>query len=286
MVVTNHPLASAAGAEMLAAGGNAIDATIAALFTLTVVEPMMVGIFGGGMAHHPAGGRPASRHRRPAHGAARHRPDTYTPDPNARRARWTTEGRAKRGRAHGGRRPGQPEGLVRGAGTVRHLPLADVDRARAPPRLARLSRSRPICTNASPMRRRHVQATKRSPRVFLPGGAPIAPARGSCRATTPRRCAASRAKGRRPAIAGALGRVYADTSSKSGAYITRHDLDRYQHDRARRAARHLSRFEIVGPPPPSSGGVHIIQMLNILEATTSAQLGFGTPDTLHLLPRC
>ena len=51
MVVANHPLASAAGAQILADGGNAFDAAIAAFFTLTVVEPMMVGIAGGGMAH-------------------------------------------------------------------------------------------------------------------------------------------------------------------------------------------------------------------------------------------
>ncbi|MEJ2088442.1 MAG: gamma-glutamyltransferase, partial [Gammaproteobacteria bacterium] len=50
MVVTNHPLGSAAGAEILAAGGNAIDAAVGSLFALTVVEPMMVGIFGAGMS--------------------------------------------------------------------------------------------------------------------------------------------------------------------------------------------------------------------------------------------
>jgi gamma-glutamyltranspeptidase/glutathione hydrolase len=41
-------------------------------------------------------------------------------------------------------------------------------------------------------------------------------------------------------------------------------------------------WEILGPPPPAASGVHIVQMLNILEGYDITAKGFGTADTIHL----
>ena len=126
MVVTNHPLASAAGAEMMAAGGNAIDAAVAALFTLTVVEPMMVGVLGGGMAHiRLADGRHVVIDNQSAAPAATG-PTTYTADPNAAPGMMDAIGRANAigptAVATAGNLKGWCEALAR-FGT---FPLADV----------------------------------------------------------------------------------------------------------------------------------------------------------------
>ena len=93
MVVTNHALASAAGAEMLAAGGNAIDAAIAAFFTLTVVEPMMVGILGGGMAHIRLANGTQTVIDGQSMAPLATGPTTYTPDQNAAPGNMDTIGR-------------------------------------------------------------------------------------------------------------------------------------------------------------------------------------------------
>jgi gamma-glutamyltranspeptidase/glutathione hydrolase len=61
MVVARHPLAAAAGAEVLEAGGNAVDAAVAASFASGVVQPVANTIGGGGhIVVRPANGAPGA----------------------------------------------------------------------------------------------------------------------------------------------------------------------------------------------------------------------------------
>ena len=162
MVVTNHPLASAAGMEMLAAGGNAIDAAVASQFALTVVEPMMVGLIGGTTMHV----RLADGHLHTvidgmsANPRAGH-PTMYRPIPGAPPEAYDVEGRANR---VGPNRWPPPARCAPGAS--RSNAMNDVagrrDRARDPPRQPRLRRHalplrlhrRPRPTCEGPSRRR------------------------------------------------------------------------------------------------------------------------------------
>jgi gamma-glutamyltranspeptidase/glutathione hydrolase len=82
---------------------------------------------------------------------------------------------------------------------------------------------------------------------------------------------------------GPLGDLVVECMERSGGFVGREDLAGYRVvERAPIRGRYRG-WEIVGPPPPAASGVHITQMLNILEGYDIAALGFGTVDGVHLL---
>ncbi len=282
MVVTNHPLASAAGAEMLAAGGNAIDAAIAAFFTLSVVEPMMVGMLGGGMAHiRLASGQHVAIDNQSMAPLATG-PTTFTPDPNAAPGTMDTIGRKNAVGPTAVASPGNLKGWCEALARFGSFSLADV----MEPAIRHASRGfrvtpylQECVTDAAADMALDAEISK----LYLPGGTPI---KAGTRLVTGDYAETLRSVSREgPDLlyGGALGRTYTDHMAKAGGYIAQDDLTRYS-TIERQVLRGTYRgFDIVGPPPPSSGPLHIIQMLNILEGFDIGSLGFASADTLHLL---
>src|SRR4029079_8456771 len=90
-------------------------------------------------------------------------------------------------------------------------------------------------------------------------------------------------QGERALHGGPLGDLLVECMERTGAFISLKDLTDYRVVERTPIRGHYRGWEIVGPPPPAASGVHITQMLNILEAYGIAQLRFATGGTLHLL---
>ena len=282
MVVTNHPLASAAGVEMLLAGGNAVDAAVASLFALTVVEPMMVGILGGGIAHiRLAGGRHVvldglSTAPGAAHGAMY---ETVSDELPSYR---DTVGRANQVGPLAVAVPGALAGWCRALNDFGTLSMVDVTAPAirlaekgfaATPYLADC-----VADLAPDLRRNPGLAA-----LFLPGGAPL---RASARVVQPEYAQTLRTVARHGAdalYAGELGGALAETMARTGGLVSREDLGAYRVIERAPICGSYRGFEILGPPPPASSGVHVVQMLNLLEGFDIGAMGFGSPDGAHLL---
>ena len=282
MVVTNHPLASAAAVEMLLNGGNAIDAATAALFALTVVEPMMVGVLGGGVAHiRLADGRhlvldglstaPAA-----AHGAMYETVSDELPDYRK------TVGRANEVGALATAVPGALAGWCRALTDFGTLSVAEVT---APAiRLAeRGFEATPYLADCVSDLARDLRRDPGLASLFLPGGAPL---RAGTRVVQPEYAQTLRVIARDGAGAlysGELGDALVKTMSRTGGLVGREDLDGYRVIEREPICGSYRGFDILGPPPPASSGVHVVQMLNVLEGFDVGSMGFGSPDAVHLL---
>ena len=282
MVVTNHPLASAAGAEMLAAGGNAVDAAIACFFALSVVEPMMVGFFGGGTAHFRfADGRHTILDGMSTVPLAA-RPDLYRPISDTMPDYLETMDRENnlgpKAVAVSGTLKGWCEALDR-FGT---MPLGDV----MAPAIRHAGAGFRITPYLADCVGDCAADMARDPSIaalYLPGGAPIRAGDRLVQGDYAETLRLIAREGAGALYGGALGRRVAEHMAATGGLITLDDLTGYRTIERAPVRGTYRGFEIVGPPPPASSGVHIVQMLNILESFDLKALGFGSVDTLHLL---
>lgn len=281
VIVTNAPLGSAAGAEMLAAGGNAVDAAVAAMLTLTVVEPMMVGIAGGGLSHiRLADGRHVVIDALSSAGAAM-RADMYSPDPRAPANSMATLGRRNEVGPGAVAVPGNLRGWALMQRKYGRLPWGDV----VEPAIRAAERGFTVSPYLQGAVREHqadMAADPEMARVFLPDGQPVSP---GTRLTMPDYAEALRLIQREGCAAlhgGALGQALIDTMGEAGA-LTLADLADYQAIEREAIFGDYRGFTIAGPPPPASSGVHVVQMLNMLAHYDLAAMGFGSPETAALL---
>jgi len=282
MVVTNHPLGSAAGAEMLAAGGNAVDAAIGALFALTVVEPMMVGIFGAGMTHlRLADGRHLVIDNYTIAPTAA-RPDMYVPVSDTWPDYLRVQGDLN---LVGVLSVGVPGTLKAWAEVVTRFGRLDLETVMQPAirHAERGFRATPYLVAAVTETAADLARFPETARTFLPGGAPI---KAGDLIAMPEYAATLRliaAKGPGVLYGGDLGAMVAEYMRRDGGIITLEDLARYETIERQPIRGQYRGFEIAGAPPPTAGGLHLVEMLNILEGFDPRGLGFGTAEYFHLI---
>jgi gamma-glutamyltranspeptidase/glutathione hydrolase len=282
MVVTNHPLASAAGSEMLLCGGNAIDAAVASLFALTVVEPMMVGVLGGGVAHiRLADGQHVmldGLSTAPGRASA----DMYeTLSDEIGRARDTRDRENQVGPkavAVPGALAGWCEALER-FGT---FSLADV----LAPAIRLAERGFIVSPYLSDCIYDCAADLTHDPglsALFLPRGIAMQPGTRLVQGDYAQSLRLIADHGSAALYDGPLGAALTSFMADNSGLIEQTDLGAYTVIQREPVRGTYRGFEILGPPPPSSAGVHIVQMLNILEGYNIGALGFGSTDAVHLL---
>jgi gamma-glutamyltranspeptidase/glutathione hydrolase len=119
--------------------------------------------------------------------------------------------------------------------------------------------------------------------TFLPGGE--VPAPGTL-LRMPELAASLRliaAEGPGALYGGAIGQALAAHMAANGGLITMADLEAFQVIERQPIRGEYRGFEVLAPPPPASSGVHMTQMLNVLEGFDLAASGSGTAATIHLL---
>ena len=277
MVVSAGVDASRAGADVLAAGGNAVEAAIATGFALAVTHPFAGNIGGGGfmVIRFPDGTATALDFREKAPLAAY--PEMWLDD----------SGEYSRTKHHRGALAVGVPGTVAGfwkahqlygsqdwENLVRPAIGLALDGFVLTDRLARSLRGFVTGRGAA------YEATMNS---FSNEGRPYSSGDRLIQTDLGRTLERIALEGHDGFYAGETARLLVAEMEREGGIITLEDLARYE-ARERTPVHGTYRgYDVISMPPPSSGGIAIVEMLNILEGYDLAAMGHNSAEYVHHL---
>jgi gamma-glutamyltranspeptidase / glutathione hydrolase len=277
MAVSEHRLASEAGRRILDAGGGAVDAAVAIGYALAVVDPCCGNIGGGGfMTIHLADGRNIFlnfREKAPAAASA----DMYLdaagePDPALSRLGWRATAV-----------PGTVMGLDHALTKYGRLKRAEV---MAPAiQLARdgfeLSRFDTDIIDSA-VSRFSADPTARA--IFLrPDGSPLQPGDRLVQPDLANSLRQIAERGPDAFYAGGVAKAVAAASKANGGLLTEQDFASYTTTEGAPLACSYRGYDILSAPPPSSGGVAMCEIFNVLNGYDMKALGFRSARSVHIM---
>ncbi|MGD9546355.1 MAG: gamma-glutamyltransferase [Candidatus Krumholzibacteriia bacterium] len=272
MVVSAHPAASRAGVGILRQGGNAVDAAIATALALAVCEPYSSGLGGGGfLVCFDAGtGRVSALDARETAPAAAHR-DMFV------RGGAPVDSLSRDGALSVGV-PGLARGLWEAHRAQGRLPWAQLVQPAVVLARGGIPVSQMLAERIAEERHRFNPAARA---VFLPGGG--VPQIGTIlvQEDLAATLEAIALDGPDAFYRGPVAAAIAAVTAPGGRGITLDDLAGYQAVWREPIHGRYRGCDVWSMPPPSSGGVHLVQMLNVLEGFDLEGAGFGSAAAVH-----
>ncbi|NJK99777.1 MAG: gamma-glutamyltransferase [Spirulinaceae cyanobacterium SM2_1_0] len=278
MVASQEAIASRVGRSILAAGGNAVDAAVAIGLALAVTLPRAGNLGGGGfMLIHPAATREtiALDYREKAPLAASREmflDAAGNADPEQSRDSHLAVGV-----------PGTVAGFALALARYGTFTWAEV----LQPAIALAEQGFPVSQDLHESLAFARARLSRSPAsraaFFKPDGSLYAIGETLVQPDLARTLRLLASEGPSAFYQGAIALAIADDMAANGGLITQADLARYQPVIRQPVRGRYRGYDIESMPPPSSGGVHLVQMLNLLEPFQLANLGHNSAQTIHLM---
>jgi gamma-glutamyltranspeptidase/glutathione hydrolase len=276
MVVTSQHAASEVGAAILRQGGNAVDAAVAVGYALAVTHPCCGNLGGGGfMTIHFADGRNTFLNfREKAPLAAR--ADMYL----------DAQGNVISDKSLVGYLAVGVPGTVMGLETAREK-FATLPRATLIAPAIRLAEEGFILTRGDvDVLTDATKAFRAQPNVaaiFLKNGEPYAPGDRLIQKNLAATLRAISAGGTDAFYHGAIGAAVSAASQAHGGLLTREDFAGYTVTESAPLSCPYRGYTLMSAPPPSSGGVTLCEMLQVLEGYPLGKMGFHSSAAVHVM---